>query len=233
MSKQNLEAQNIARETMYELYDFIKPGVSEKDIEVFACRRMEEKGSNSWWYHGVGALVLLGSRSTVSTSGREYFASTDNKVQHNDVITIDLAPTVDLHWGDYARTIFVEDGAVVKNDIDVKTPEFYDGIAAEVYLHNFLLKTAKEDMKYEEIYYLANAEIEKLGFINLDFHKNLGHSVEIDQKDRVYLEKGVTKTFKEVGKPFTFEPHIKADGGNFGYKRENIYYFENGKLYCL
>ncbi len=233
MNKLNIVAQNIARETMNELYKFIKPGISEKEIEDEACRIMEQKGSNSWWYHGVGALVLLGDRSIISTNGREYKASSDKLVAQNDVVTIDLAPTVDLHWGDYARTIFVENGAVVLNDADVKNPEYQNGFAAEIYLHNFLLKTAKEDMTYEDIFYLANAEIEKLGFINLDFRNNLGHSIEIDEKQRVYLEKDVKQTFKSVGKPFTFEPHIMVDGAKVGFKRENIYYFEDGVLLCL
>ncbi len=233
MNALNIKAQQIARETMDALYSFIKPGISEKDIEAEACKIMEQKGSNSWWYHGVGALVLLGDRSIISTSGREYFASPDNIVSQNDIVTIDLAPTVDLHWGDFARTIFVEDGVAVRNDADVKNPEYQNGFAAEIYLHNFLLKTAKEELTYEDIYYLANAEIEKLGFINLDYHKNLGHSIEIDEKERVYLERDVKKTFKEVGKPFTFEPHIMVEGAKIGFKRENIYYFEDGVLRCL
>ena len=29
---------------------------------------------------------------------------------------------------------------------------------------------------------------------------------------------------------FTFEPHISVQGSKYGYKRENIYYFENGEI---
>ena len=28
----------------------------------------------------------------------------------------------------------------------------------------------------------------------------------------------------------TFEPHISVEGSKYGYKIENIYYFENGQL---
>ena len=29
---------------------------------------------------------------------------------------------------------------------------------------------------------------------------------------------------------FTFEPHISIHGSKYGFKKENIYYFQNGKL---
>ncbi len=32
---------------------------------------------------------------------------------------------------------------------------------------------------------------------------------------------------------FTFEPHISIPGSKYGYKKENIYYFRNGKLTVL
>lgn len=31
-------------------------------------------------------------------------------------------------------------------------------------------------------------------------------------------------------KYFTFEPHISIPRSKYGFKKENIYYFENGKL---
>ena len=80
-------------------------------------------------------------------------------------------------------------------------------------------------MTYEELFLALNADIVKLGFENLDIHGNLGHSIEMDQKDRVYIERGNKRSFKDVGKSFTLEPHIRLKGGAVGFKRENIYYF--------
>ena len=56
--RKNKIAQNIARETMSELHNVIEVGMSEKEIERKALALMTQKGSNSWWYHGVGALVI-------------------------------------------------------------------------------------------------------------------------------------------------------------------------------
>jgi Xaa-Pro aminopeptidase len=222
----NKIAQDIARETMSELHDYVKVGMSEKEIETKAFELMVKKGSNSWWYHGIGGIVLLGKNSIVSKSGRDLLGREENRVSGNDVVTIDLAPTVDGFWGDYARTLFVEDGAVARED-DPQTPLFRKGLDAELYLHSKLMEYATPDMTYEELYFKLNAEIAQLGFENLDFHGNLGHSIELDQADRVYIERGNTSSFKEVGKPFTLEPHIRLVGGSVGFKREDIYFFDD------
>ncbi len=221
----NSIAQNIAKETMTELHDFIKVGLSEKAIEEKALELMTRKGSNSWWYHGIGALILLGKRSVESMSGHDCYSSANNCVAQNDVITIDLAPTVDGFWGDYARTIFMEDGVVAPED-QPGNPVFRQGLDAELYLHAKLKEIASPDMTYEALFLRLNEEITGLGFENLDVHGNLGHSIEMDQKERVYIERGTQRSFAEVGKSFTLEPHIRLKGGAIGFKRENIYYFD-------
>lgn len=228
-----LIAQNVARQTMSELHDFIKPGMNEEDIAQKALDLMEKKGSTSWWYHGVGAFVLLGKRSIESISGTVYEASPENVVSENDIVTIDLTPTVDGFLGDYARTVFVEDGVVAEED-NPEAPLFRKGLEAEIYLHNKLFEYATPEITYEELFIKLNNEIDEIGFENLDLHGNLGHSIEFDLANRVYLERGNTKTFDEVGKPFTLEPHIREIGGRFGFKREDIYYFDkNGELQLL
>lgn len=229
----NKIAQNVARETLSELHDFVKVGMSEKDIEQKALELMTIKGSNSWWYHGIGALILLGKRSIESVPGREYFASEDNYIAENDIVTIDLQPTVDGQWGDYARTLFIENGVVAEED-NPQTPLFRKGLEAELYLHNRLKEIAKPEMTYEDLFFSLNTEITGLGFENLDIHGNLGHSVELDESDRIYIERGSTCSFIEAGKPFTLEPHIRLCGGSFGFKRENIYFFDDsGTLQLL
>lgn len=218
---------------MSNLYDFIEVGMSERIIENKAVDLMTKMGSNSWWYHGIGALVLLGKRSIESMSGRDYIASEKNIVSEYDVVTVDLAPTVDGYWGDYARTIFIEDGIVAEED-NPQTQLFRKGLEAELSLHNKLLEIITPEMTYENLFFKINAEIEKLGFENLDFHGNLGHSIEMNESERYAIEMGSTCSFNEIGKPFTLEPHIRLTGSSLGFKRENIYYFDdNGILLCL
>ena len=58
---------------------------------------------------------------------------------------------------------------------------------------------------------------------------NLGHSIEKQKGDRIYIKKGNRTRLGDVSY-FTFEPHISIAGSKYGYKRENIYYFSEGKL---
>lgn len=58
---------------------------------------------------------------------------------------------------------------------------------------------------------------------------NLGHSIVRRKADRIYIEKGNNTKLGDVNY-FTFEPHISIAGSKYGYKRENIYYFENQKI---
>ncbi len=223
--RRNFLAQQIAREALDELSDIICFGMSEAEIEKLACEKMIRKGSGPFWYHGVGALVLLGDRSMLSISARDYAPDPNSRLKQRDIVTIDCSPTYEGEWGDYARTFFLENGRVVCEE-EISDPDFRKGLAAELELHRMLKEELSVDMTYEEAYFALSKRIKELGFINLDFHGNLGHSIETDERERICLEAGNKKTFREYGKPFTLEPHICLKGGSFGYKRENIYYIQ-------
>jgi Xaa-Pro aminopeptidase len=222
------KAQNMAKETMLELNREITVGMSEKDISLLAKKKMEEKGSDEWWYHNIPGLVLLGKHSAVSVGSKDLRLTDEYRVAENDIITIDIAPTYRKGWGDYARTLFMEDGKLCPPD-HPQDPKHKEGLDAELYIHRYMVEHCNPDMTYEEIFETLNAEIRKIGFRNLDFKGNLGHSIEIDQADRIYLEKGNTRTVREAGKPFTLEPHI-ANCADYGFKRENIYLIEGDRF---
>lgn len=219
------KAQNMAKETMLELNQEITVGMSERDISLLAQKKMEEKGSDEWWYHDIPGLVLLGKHSAVSVGSKDIRLTDEYRVAENDIITIDIAPTYRKGWGDYARTLFMENGKLCPLD-HPQDPKHKEGLDAELYIHRYMLEHCNPDMTYEEIFETLNAEIRKIGFRNLDFKGNLGHSIEIDQADRIYLEKGNKLTIREAGKPFTLEPHI-ANCADYGFKRENIYLIED------
>lgn len=99
----------------------------------------------------------------------------------------------------------------------------------EDFLHKELCRFARPQTTFEELYEYMNHVIENHGFINLDFMGNLGHSIVKRKDDRIYIEKG-NKACLDEAAYFTFEPHISMRGSKYGYKKENIYCFENGKL---
>ena len=67
----------------------------------------------------------------MSVSGKEYITS-DRVISENDIITIDLSPQNGDTWGDYARTVIIENGSVVDSD-DVTNDEWKKGLQMEEY----------------------------------------------------------------------------------------------------
>ena len=221
------DVQQIAKDTIDFAKKNIKPGMKLLDIRKLCEQKMLELGADSFWYWDVGAFVFAGDETTVSVSGKQY-VTRDRIINENDIVTIDLSPQNDNIWGDYARTIILENGVVV-DKADVNNVEWRNGLQMEDGLHKELLEFANIETTFEELYYHINEIITENGFINLDFMGNLGHSIVKNKGDRVYIEKGNKQKLSDVDY-FTFEPHISIPRSKYGYKKENIYYFEDSKL---
>ena len=222
------EVQQIAKDTMEYIKTIIKPNMPLSRIRQLCEEKMLSLGADSFWYWNVGAFVFCGNDTTLSVSGREYRAS-DRIIQENDIITIDLSPQHSNIWGDYSRTLILENGAIV-NEIDkISNIEWKNGLLMEDKLHDELRRFATPSTTFEELFYHINQYIADRGYINLDFLGNLGHSIVKNKADRIYIEKGNTTKLCEVNL-FTFEPHISTKNSSYGYKKENIYYFNNGIL---
>lgn len=221
---------------MAELKNRIKEGMTEREIALAAEDIMRSMGIDRFWYHGIGAFVHVGKRTVISESGRGYSPS-DAVVGRNDIITVDLSPQSNDYWGDYSRTLLVIDGKIADEHAAVEASnhlarEFLEGIRIEKELHASFVDYVEPDRTFEDVFHHLNQVIYLSGYANLDFSGNLGHSIEFDMDQRKYFETGNTVKLKDVSY-FTFEPHIKRKEGAYGFKREDIYYFDNGKLSVL
>ena len=223
--------QNLNRVAVKHVADTIKTGMSLPYIKKLCEDYLLENGADSFWYWDVDAFIFSGDETALSVSGKEYQVA-DRIIQKNDIITIDLSPQRNSIWGDYARTLVFEDGVLCDEIEKIKKDEWRNGLQMEEYLHQALIDVGAPDMTFEELYYYMNELIVKEGFINLDFLGNLGHSIVKNKKDRIYTEKGNRKRLSDV-RMFTFEPHISIPNSQYGYKKEDIYYFENGRLIRL
>ena len=219
------KVQAIAKSVLQDIKPFITAEVSEKQIAERCASLMKERGAEKTWYYECPALVLLGCRSCLSISGKDYVPS-DEKVGSENLVTIDLSPLVGKIWGDCSRSFVVEDGRA-REEAKKKSADFLQGLKAERLLHDRFIESAAPGKTFEEIFLEMNALIKSLGFENLDFLGNVGHTIEVDKNDRLYFEKGNAAALDE-DTLFTFEPHIRMEGGRWGFKLENIYYFENG-----
>lgn len=221
------EVQNIAKKTMEFMKEKIRSGMTLLEVRALCEAKMLELGADSFWYWDVGAFVFAGDETTLSVSGKEYITS-DRIISENDIVTIDLSPQNGNTWGDYARTIIIENGTVVEA-ANALNSEWKSGVLMEEYLHEEMCKFVAPETTFEELYFYMNNVIQEKGYINLDFMGNLGHSIVKQKNDRVYIEKGNQMCLGDVSF-FTFEPHISIPGSKYGYKRENIYYFEDGVI---
>lgn len=218
--------QKIAKEVLQEITLSITCDSTEETIVDDCISLLKSKGITKTWYHNTPALVLLGSRSCLSVSGKDYIPGNE-KVGATNLITIDLSPLDDDIWGDCARSIIIEDGKCISELLPI---EYKNGIEAEIKLHEILKSYVDINTTFEGLYFHINNFMEKKGIINLDFMGNLGHSIEKRIEERIYIEKENNKKLSSI-EFFTFEPHIRLKNGKWGFKHENIYYFKkNGKL---
>lgn len=225
------EVQRIAKWAMAFIRGAIRPGMQLTEVRARCEDEMRRLGADSFWYYGVGAFCFAGDETAVSVSGRAYRTS-ERVVAGDDVITIDLSPQVGDTWGDFARTIVVENGRVVENAADIVHAEWKSGLLMEERLHAELLRFAAPDTTFHELYAHMNEFIRRNGFVNLDFLGNLGHSIVRSRDERMYVERGNHARLADADL-FTFEPHIGRLGSAYGFKREDIYYFEDGGLKAL
>jgi Xaa-Pro aminopeptidase len=223
-----LHVQDIALRVLRDIVPFIKLGNSECRVVDVCTQLLEQYGVKDSWYHDVPALVLVGERTTLSVSGTDYQPS-DVVIRSNDLVTIDLSPKVNNFWGDCARSYIVESGSVIPPE---KSSSLYHGIHTERELHALMKEIATPETSMHELYSLFNRSIETMGYKNLDFRGNLGHSIEKHLNDRRYIEAN-NQTMLGDCNMFTFEPHISRTNDTWGFKMENIYYFENDRATTL
>ncbi|UVY84722.1 M24 family metallopeptidase [Brachybacterium sp. NBEC-018] len=222
------EVQQIAQQAMKLTRASLRPGQTLADVRASCEARLLDLGADAFWYWGIGAFVFAGTGTIASVSGRDY-RTPDHVLREDELVTLDLSPQRGGVWGDFARTLVIEDGVPLEDPAATSNEEWRSGILAERQLHAELREVAVPDMTFEELARRMNERVVALGYENLDFLGNLGHSIARASGDRVYIEPGNRARLDSVGS-FTFEPHIRRPGGSYGYKHEDIYRFVDGRL---
>ena len=212
--------QLAAKSTLARLAAQISVADTEESIAAMAYRELCALGFPDTWYYNCPAFVLAGARSCQSISGRVYVPGVE-PIGTLNLVTVDLSPVLKGHWGDCARSFYVEDGCVTTTPV---APEFASGQQFLNALHADMRQTALPEMTFHELFAWTNHRITCAGFENLDFLGNVGHSIATRREDRQYIEKENNRLLREV--PFfTFEPHVRQVGGRWGFKHENIFFF--------
>lgn len=223
------QLQAIAKQVHEQLAVTITAQSTEQSIAQRACELLAAHGIFDTWYHDVPALVLLGARSCLSVSGSQYQAARE-PVGETNLVSVDLSPLLGTVWGDCARSFCIENGTY---SAAPKIQEFCRGLSTQRKLHSALLGFATPDTTFCQLFEFGNTMIHDMGFENLDFLANLGHSIELAPERRRYIDANCQTALGSVSY-FTYEPHIKQRDGVWGFKHEDIYYFDAaGKLQTL
>lgn len=211
---------------LWELGATIGPDDTEQSIARRATGALAQYGIQDTWYYDCPALVLLGSRSCTSVSGRVYRPGVEPVGQTN-LVTVDLSPSRAGHWGDCARSLVVEQGRVTETPKDAALAA---GASFVRRLQAAMRQFVTPQTTFHELAIWTAQQIDAAGFVNLDFRGNVGHSIATSRDDRVYIDAGNHRSLGEVSF-FTFEPHVRAKDGTWGFKHEDIFFFgANGAL---
>jgi Xaa-Pro aminopeptidase len=218
--------QRAAKSVLETIPSKISASDTEASITALAYAELCRLGYPETWYYACHALVLLGSRSCASLSGREYMPAVEPVGTHN-LITVDLSPMKNGYWGDCARSFYVQDGAVTNAPT---APDLAEGKQFLETLHAQMRTFVTPRTSFGELFQWANDRVQANGFENLDFLGNVGHSIVSRREDRLYIQADNSRLLSDVPL-FTFEPHVKKRGGRWGFKHENIFFFDrDGRL---
>lgn len=159
----NSQVQEIAKQTMAYAKSVVCPQMSLIELRQICEAKMIDLGADSFWYWDIGAFVFSGNETTLSVSGREYKTS-NRLIQESDIITIDLSPQKNSIWGDYARTIVIENGKVVEKLEHIINTQWQNGLKMEKILHEELLQFVDTTTTFEELFLYMNRYIVKKGY---------------------------------------------------------------------
>jgi Xaa-Pro aminopeptidase len=218
--------QDAAKSTMACLPALLSIEDSELSIAQKAHDLLRQSGFPDTWYYNCPALVLAGNRSCLSISGKQYQPS-EEKIGGKNLISIDLSPAKADVWGDYSRTFAFEFGVYAEQP---KTLEYRNGLRFLTQLHEEMLHWLRPEISFHQLFQWTNVRIRESGFVNLDFRSNVGHSLESQRELRQFIQSNNHLALSAVDF-FSFEPFIRLKGGQWGFKHEDIFYFNHaGKL---
>ena len=221
--------QQAAKTVLSALASRIRATDTEASLAADAHRELTGLGYPETWYYACPALVLAGARSCLSVSGRDYVPD-QVPIGNFNLVTIDLSPLHQGIWGDCARSFYVENGRAVPSP---QVPEWRRGQAFLSTLHDAMRRMIRPDMSFHELFEWTGEKLREGGLENLDQRGNVGHSIASRRDSRRYVEAGNHGKLGDV--PFfTFEPHVREQGGRWGFKHEDIFYFDqHGHLQAL
>ena len=182
------EAAQIADQAFAEILKYIRPGVTEKDIERELQYLIKKQGADDI---GFSSIVASGKRSSLP-----HAIPSDKKIEKGDFVTLDFGATYRGYRSDMTRTVIV-------GEADDKQREIYGIVKAAQAAASDCIKAgvsckAVDDSARE---YISNAGYKEC------FGHGLGHGLGLDIHEEPYLSPSSEKVL-DFGNVVTVEPGI-------------------------
>lgn len=202
------KAARFADEAFIEILKYIRPGVSEKDVERELQYLIKKQGADDIAF---ASIVASGRRSSLP-----HAIPCDKIIEYGDFVTLDFGAMYKGYRSDMTRTVIV--GAV-----DDKQREIYEIVKAA---QEAASKTIKAGVPCKAADASARDYIINAGYGDY-FGHGLGHGVGLDIHEEPYLSRASEKIL-EVGNIVTIEPGVYLS--NWGGVRieDTVVVCENG-----
>ena len=227
--KSNTEVKNIkaaikhTEEIFNLVHQYIKPGISEKEIALFVKSEVEKRKLEYAWEETVCPAVFTGP----DTAGAHY-APSDKKVERGHILNMDFGVKVNGYCSDMQRTFYIMKEDETEIPADVK--KGFDTIVEAVEKSKLGMRAGIEA---KEIDAIARNIVVENGYE--EFPHGLGHQVGRFSHDGTALlgptwEKYAQKPFQklEVGMVFTIEPRLTVENRGVATIEEMVVVTENG-----
>ncbi len=203
------KAQKIAEEAYLELLDFIKIGMTEKEISAKLEYLMKTKGAEKVAFD----LITVTGKKTSLPHG---VPSNDNKICDGDFITFDIGAVFEGYHSDMTRTIGI--GNVTDEQIEIYN------IVLKAHLAG--LEAVKAGVSGYDVDKTARDIIKEAGYGDY-FGHSTGHGVGLEIHEAPYASVK-SKDILKVGMTLTVEPGIYLPD-KFGVRIEDtVIVTENG-----
>lgn len=203
------EAQRLADEAFAYIVDYVKPGVTEKEIAIKLEQKLLELGSEG---RAFDFIVVSGERTAIP-----HGKPTEREIKDGDFVTIDFGAKVDGYSSDMTRTLDI-------GKIDDEKREVYNIVLNAQKKAIDAIKPGVTGGKIDEI---AREHIAEHGYGKF-FNHSLGHGVGLDIHELPRLFKGSDDVL-QVGSIVTVEPGIYIPG-KFGVRIEDMILITEDKI---
>ncbi len=205
----NLEkAALIADKTYEEMLNFIKPGLSEKEISDKIKELLIEFGGEDLSFE---PIVASGPNSSMP-----HYSGNERLIEEQDLVILDFGCVYGGYCSDTSRTVFI--GEPTKEQRKVYEIVLEANIKAE--------EAAREGIRAEELDQIARKVITDAGYGQY-FINRTGHGIGVEIHEEPYIKDGNKEVLK-TGMAFSIEPGIYIPG-KFGMRVEDIVLIDGEK----